>query len=147
MFKVINKSSNGFQVEDGKWFTCDKIKVLSKPLFFNLMIGDFIDDIISNSKGYIISFTVLTHKDQEEGVLDHTHNLITLNMNSKITTPLPVSITDKQREILRGQCLNIVFNAFFRDGIEIEYEANRDRAIKLSQKVFNELESANFYNW
>lgn len=108
-------SSTGFLTENG-WRTCDKFKVLIKPLFLDLKVGDTIDSIKTKTdkegKVYVIDFIVLSHKDSvsEEEVCPP-------NDVSSVSSSSPIH---KDR-IMYGQCVNIAFNSFgtfnlFHDG-------------------------------
>lgn len=137
-------SSNGFLLEDG-WHTVDSKIIKSKTFKFpfeNLKIGDRIDSIkvkIVNDKEYVTDFIVLDHKDSVR--VEAPPNLLT-HQNSNSASP-----SDKAHEILKGQCLNIVFNSYFRErNIEFSKE-ERLKAIQLSQKLLIELEDADYYKW
>ena len=132
-YTIKKLSSNGFLLSDLGWKSVDKFKVLVKPLFLDLVIGDVIDNLKFNKEGYVVDFIVLKHEDQEKEDSNH----ISLNIsqqNSKLLSSSPVSTPsslgrdDSEREdvlnpqnkfnsssvqdsIRYAQCVNIAFNS------------------------------------
>lgn len=130
VYTVKKLSSTGFLLSTG-WMSCDKFKVLSKPIFFNLKEGDVIDNIktkvAKDGKAYVIDFTVLSDKGGEANHLSNTHS-------STVTSSLPsshslgTSILERegikhlnplvessktpsvQDRIMYAQCVNIAFS-------------------------------------
>jgi hypothetical protein len=133
-------SSNGFQTSLG-WFTCDKFKVLDKAIFKGLKVGDSVDNIKTNKGGFVIAFDIPVANRGGEPVSEAKTAAPHLN-----SVP-PIQVSKMDRQILKGQCLNISFNAMFTGEADICFDANRTRAIKLAQKLFVELEEANYYGW
>lgn len=126
-------SSTGFKTSTG-WFTCDKFKVLDKPIFKGLKIGDEVSNIKTNQGGFVIAFDIFVAKKPESEVVSSAPQL---------DSPIQASKMDKQ--ILKGQALNIAF----RDStLEIlSFKDQLDKRIELAQKIYVKLEEANYYGW
>lgn len=136
-YTIKKLSSTGFLLDDG-WKSCDKFKVLVKPIFFNLKVGDKIDNIKyhkgKDDKMYVVDFTVLNHEDQgEEGTSQEITSQVThgsesltlpscatkgefvLERDGKVLNPqqskdLFISKPSVQDSIRYAQCVNIAFN-------------------------------------
>ena len=135
-------SSTGFKTANG-WFTCDKFKVLDKAIFKGLKIGDEVSNIKTNKNGFVVAFDISVANRGGE-LESEVNSVVTPQLYSDMSPPIQVSKMDRQ--ILKGQALNIAFNCMFKE-LNIEHKETRDRAIKLSHKLFVELEEANFYGW
>ncbi len=141
---VEKKSINGFKCVGSKWYQCDKFKLINSDMFKNLKVNDHIECIECNKDNFVIKFIVLNREDlgSKGGQLPSSFN----TPNSLKCPSLP-NIDIKAHEILRAQCLNIVFNSMFHNELTIEHQDKRDRAIRLSQELLVELEQADFYKW
>ncbi len=153
MMETIKKlSSTGFLLDSG-WKSCDKFKVLSQPLFFNLKVGDRIDSLKVNKKGYVTDFIVLTHNEEHEGGV---HTITPLSPPS-FPTPsvvkddnplgafkLPSSSFSTQDKIVYGQCVNLAFQSFASQGVNLEFLDVKGfpkmivKAFDLADKIHNE---------
>lgn len=141
MNTIKSKSETGFRIESG-WLQCDKFKLINSDLFKELKIGDKIDNIKKNDKNYVIEFTVITHTNDSEGSKKQIP-LKTNKPNSESSlTPSDLSPTDRQREILKGQCLNIAFKE-----ADITEDKFRKQAIINAKILFKDIEEQNYYNW
>jgi len=146
MAKILKKSVNGFMVEGTKkWFQVDKFKLINSDKFKNLKVSDDIDNIKFNNKDFVIDFIVLNHEDQEgKGEIKHISFPSNHNVKNSEQFPFTPESFHRSRDILKGQCLNIAFDGM---GKLIEFKDERDRRIQIAQKLLNELESADFFNW
>lgn len=147
MLKVIRmdvvkaKSEKGFMLEGSdSWLTCDKSFVNSE-LFKSLNKGDKISAITFNKDRYVTSFVLFSvhavQKFKEEDKLPKTHK--SNDINSLKTS----SASDfKSREILKGQCLNLAFK-----NVDTSDSHAREFGIRIAQKLLDELEAADYYNW
>lgn len=161
--KIEQLSKNGFKINN-KWFTCDKFKVLDKPLFKSLKIGDVLNQIEYNKKNYVTSFIIVSTNDTQE-VKENTIAplLYTTNTSLKDSPPPTSSLTiveggsileregnnmkfnslksssdpSVQDRIIFGQCVNIAFEHTTVNGFESE-----ERWIKFSfdraDKIYKE---------
>jgi hypothetical protein len=122
--KIIKLSKTGFQLENKKWFTFDKFKCKG---FDVLNVGDVLENIVVNNKGFVTSFSV--------SAVSGVEGLSSLNkVNSK---PSPLSFISKNDEILRGQCINIVLNKLSYS--QLDNKEFRLKAYALSLNMFDEL--------
>jgi hypothetical protein len=126
MNKIVALSKYGFKLDSLKnnWEKVDK-SLLNRELFQSLEKGMSIDVKGRNREGFITEFVV-----NKPLSLD-----LEFNMNA----------SHKHRDILKGQCLNIVFNSLI--GQDLGFDKNRETGIRIAQKLFAELEAANYYNW
>ena len=143
MPKIVAKSRYGFKLDSLKndWEKVDK-SLLHRELFNSLEKGFQIDIKERNKKGFILDFKVINH-DNPEASKNNVPNTVSKQLNSDCSlTPSDIKATDRDRNILKGQCLNIAFK-----DIDVTDSNFRDRGIKIAQKLFVELEEANFYGW
>jgi hypothetical protein len=137
-------STNGLQLNNGRWLTCDRFKILSKPLFKNLKIGDKVDNLEFNGKNYLVSFTVIPHGDI--GVKENSPLVkSSIQLSSLKSSPSPINVpislgsdvlergkqvlnpqvnsTNSVQDSIRyAQCVNIAFNSFAQDGTNLLYQ-------------------------
>lgn len=138
---VTHKSENGFKVEkNNKWFQVDKFKLIKDNKFINLKVNDEIENIKKNNKEFVIDFDPVCPL----GVASGKEVSISLNKSSLNLPPSSSFNSDRAREILKGQCLNIAFSDMNK---LIEFKDERDSRIRIAQKLLNELEQADYYNW
>lgn len=126
-------SSTGFQSTANKWYRCDNFKILNNDIFQKLKEGTVVDNLKCNDKGFITSFTIVEGEGQME--IPRTHSVQTPS------API-IKASDKDRAILKGQALNIAFK-----DIDVNLSNARMKAIENAKKIFNELETANYYQW
>jgi len=148
MRKIILMSEYGFKLEDNpeKWISCDN-KLLSSSMFKSLKVNDFVNEFRFNDKGFLISFNKITlAQHSEHGLEGESINSPLLNKDrSKLSCDSPshdIKASDKDRQILKGQCLNIAFK-----DVDVTDSNGRSNGIRNAQKLFVELEEANFYRW
>lgn len=96
MNKIVALSNFGFKIDslNSKWLSMDKYSIDKTP-FKQLKKGVLIDSIILNDKGFVTSFSVV---GVDGGVVPMTPDFS------------PSSSSNHSKDILKGQCLNIVFN-------------------------------------
>lgn len=137
--KVVALSKYGFKVDSLKndWEKVDKC-LLNREIFKNLEKGSEIEVVERNKKGFIIDFKLIPIEPFD------TRKLLDAMVNG--ANEIKANIDSRSRDILKGQCLNIACNAVFMNR-DIGFDMNRDKAIKLAQKLFIELEQANYYGW
>ena len=125
---VVALSKYGFKVDSLKndWEKVDK-SLLSRDVFKNLKRGDELEIVSRNSGGFITEIKVSP--------------MAVIIPESKVSNVDPV-----QRNILKGQCLNIVMNQLFNDK-NVECDDVRELGIRLAHRLFVELESADYYGW
>jgi hypothetical protein len=134
MDKITKLSPYGFKLEStgDQWNRCDN-RLINSQIFKSLKIGDIIEKAIVNKKGFITEINL-----NSEGSKVYTSTKIYSSINTQ---------SSPQNNILKGQCLNLVFNAMFCNGADnynIENSDMRERAIKLSKKLYDELKDAKF---
>ena len=129
-YNILELSNTGFKTKEG-WFTCDKFKVLNKPIFKGLKIGDVITNLQFKDK-YVISFDfpkLTTDILESDGVISP----------KLLSSP---SVQDKQ--ILKGQCLNIAFERYNFQGFNTTDKAVRTYAYDLADTLFKELKERGY---
>lgn len=163
-YTIKKLSSNGFLLSDLGWKTVDKFKVLVKPLFLDLKVGDKIDSLKFNKEGYITDFIVLTREDKE---VEGTSQIASLNnsQHSSVSRSLPSSSTkgdvglerggllgprlskwdsfyspSVQDNIRYGQAVNIAFASFNGvDGnLDLNFKGNIQKGFDLADEIFKE---------
>lgn len=136
MSRVVALSKYGFKLDSLKndWEKVDKT-LLKREVFISLKKDDLIEVKERNSKGFIVDMVKV---DPISNILNNTLNALSNSARNEEK----ILASDKQREILKGQCLNIAFK-----DIDITDSKFREQGIRYAQKLFVELEEANFYNW
>lgn len=140
--KIVKLSKFGFMTNQSKdWVSCDK-KFISSSAFKSLKVGDLIDNASFNDAGFLTSISVVVSKESPSVMCSVSGDTLTPRTTTEASSKV-------ERDILKGQCLNIAFNTFFAQegGLNPEFKESRAKAIILAQKLFNELESANYYGW
>ena len=130
MNTIVQLSAYSFRLDSlrNEWTGCDKT-LIKTELFKSLKKGDRIDSISRNKAGFIESFKLV--KDE------HIYNI-----ESKL-----MFISPQQRDILKGQCLNISFNSLFSNPeVNFRFEANRKEAIALAHDLYDELKEE-YFKW
>lgn len=124
-------SKNGFKIDSLKndWTIVDK-SLIDSEAFKSLRKGFEINIIGRNDKGLVTDFKIVN----------------TLGINKlKEEFRLPPNPVD--RNILKGQCLNIIFSNMSACEADLGHDGNREKGIRLAHRLFLELENANYYGW
>lgn len=127
MNKILELSETGFRTEQG-WASVDKFKC-PKNIFKDLKIGDMIDSIKLNPKGYVTDFIVLTHGDSvfEEGGCPPNSNV------NSVTSPSPI-LRDR---IMYGQCVNLGFR--YVEDIKFKNDSEHiNSAFDIADEIYTE---------
>ena len=127
MNKIVSLSKYGFKLDSlrNDWEKVDK-SLLNRDIFKGLEKGMNVEIIGRNKEGFVTDLKII----------------------KSLTTDLgeDVKVLDKhKRDILKGQCLNIVFNSLI--GQDLGFDKNRETGIRIAQRLFTELEAADYYNW
>ena len=150
--KIIVKSNFGFKIASAPndWVRCDT-SFIDSDAFKSLKVGSIVDKVIVNKKGFVIKVILMETNGANanpSAKFSHIPNTDSTSFNSDSTRK--GSFDSRNDSILKGQCLNLVFNGMFSNGVniyEIEQDLNRERAIKLTRKLYEELKEANFEDW
>ena len=144
MSKIVAISKYGFKVDSlrNDWEKVDKT-LLKRDVFNMLEKGLEIEIKERNTKGFILDFKILDSKARKLEEEQTSSPLINMDNKSSFSSPSPdIKACDKERQILKGQCLNIAFK-----DIDVTDSNGRSVGIRNAQKLFVELEEANFYRW
>ena len=140
MSRIQALSKFGFKLDELKneWEKVDK-SLLKRDLFTSLKKGDEIEIVARNKAGFILDFRVIKPN--------------TLDINSALNSAV-TSVTNqmfqmdkermRERAILKGQCLNLIFN---NNECDLEIKEVRQDRIRLAHKLFIEIEEYDYYNW
>ena len=133
--RVVALSKYGFKLDSLKndWEKVDK-SMLKRDAFNSLEKGDLIEVKERNDKGFILDFVKVNP-------IDHLISNVTDSIASSFNNG-EIHGTDKQREILKGQCLNICFKE-----INVNYPQFRKMAIDNAKILFREIEDSDYYRW
>lgn len=139
MNKIIKLSSNGFQLNNYKWFTCDKKKIIDTGKFKLLKSGLELENIKTvvgkDKKEYVVDFDIVKHDSEcDEGVSNPPKN----DLNS---IKSPSSIQDSIRY---AQCVNIAFNNLNTQSVDLTFKKDNEEysmiicGFDLANKIYEE---------
>lgn len=123
MSRIVKLSKYGFVLDSLKndWENVDK-SFLSSETFSALRKGMDISVTERNKSGFITNVSIVSPvKDCDVDV--------------------------RQRDILKGQCLNIAFNSLRSDGYNLDTSQIIDKGVRLAHQLLVALEDADYYKW
>ena len=139
MSRVVALSKYGFKLDSlrNDWEKVDK-SLLKRDIFISLKKDDIIEVRERNSKGFIMDMVKV---DPITNLMNNTLNALSKPVQ-EFKEQQDIKATDKERQILKGQCLNLAFKNTTEFNI-----LTIKKGINDSKLLLKLLEDDNIYNW
>lgn len=124
--KVVDVAPHSFKTEKNGW---EKCHLSLQPKLKTLRSGDHVKILSRDKNGWIDDISIIPFSD------------IALSRKNSFQGDLSA------RERLKDKCLDIVFTNYSFNQANINVDEIREIGIRMSQRLFVELEDAGYYTW